>query len=91
MRITTESGKMFEAAWVLDTQTRQGVKQLAMQLRGDAALEEIVSDLVGSERIVASEDEGTYTAYEGYTLLATLMYSADRKALRVVLERGEDA
>lgn len=91
MKITTQSGKTFEAAWVLSTQTRMGVKQMAMQLDGETALEDIVSDLVGSKRMTSSEGEGAYTVYDGYTLLSSLTYSADRKTLRVVLERGDDA
>lgn len=91
MKITTQSGKTFEAAWVLSTQTRMGVKQLAMQLAGDTPLDAIMGEIIGSEKITASEDEGAYTVYEGYTLLSSLIYSTDRAAVRLTLERDDEA
>lgn len=91
MKITTQSGTTFDADWVLATKTRQGVNQLTMQLAGDTPLGAITGDIIGSEKITASEDERAYTVYEGYTLLASLIYSADRAAVRVTIERDDVA
>lgn len=89
MQIVTNSGKTFEAAWVLDTTTRHGAQQLTIQLPGDTALDEIMANMVGAAQITSIKESGVRTVYEGYTTLASLIYSTDRKALRLTLERDD--
>lgn len=91
MQIVTSSGKTFEAAWVLDTTTRHGAQQLTIQLPGTTDLSEITGELVGAEQISSIKETGVHTIYEGYTLLSSLIYTPDRSALRLTLEKGDAA
>ena len=91
MQIVTNNGLTYDAAWVLDTETRHGAHQLTIQLPGDTELEDILSDFVGAVQIISIKENGVRTVYEGYTLLASLIYSTDRKALRLTLERDDEA
>ncbi len=91
MTIMTNSGKKFDADWMLDTETRHGAHQLVIQLPGYTLLEDIMTDIVGTPTITSIKDNGVRTVYEGYSTLASLIYSADRKNLRVTLEKGETA
>ena len=91
MQIETNSGKTFDADWVLDTVTRHGAHQLTIQLPGDTPLKKIMGSLVGCAQITSVKETGVRTAYEGYTKLASLIYSTDRKALRLTLERDDKA
>lgn len=91
MRIVTNNGVEFQADWVLDTESRNGAHQLAIQLPGDTDIGDIMYNLVGAVQFSAIKDSGVRTVYEGYTLLASLIFSPDRKALRLTLERGDKA
>ena len=91
MQIVTNSGKTFDADWTLDTVTRHGAHQLTIQLPGDTALKKIMGGLVGCAQITSIKESDVRTVYEGYTRLASLIYSTDRKALRLTLERDDEA
>ena len=91
MQIVTNNGITFDADWALDVETRHGVHQLTIQLPGDTDLEDIMSELVGCVQITRIKDSNVRTVYEGYTKLASLIYSTDRKALRLTLERDDEA
>lgn len=91
MQIVAKSGKMFEAAWLLDTTTRHGVHQLTIQLPGDTSLDDIMNHMVGAAQITSIKDSGVRTVYEGYTTFASLIYTTDRTALRLTLEKGDKA
>lgn len=91
MQIVTTSGKTFEAAWVLDTTTRHGAQQLTIQLPGETDLGEILGELDGAEQIVVEKEKGVRTVYEGYTLFSSAIYTPDRSALRLTLERNDAA
>ena len=91
MQIETNSGKTFDADWVLDTVTRHRAHQLTVQLPGDTPLKKIMGSLVGCAQITSTKETGVRTVYEGYTQLASLIYSTDRKALRLTLERDDEA
>lgn len=73
MQIVTNSGKTYEADWVLDTQTRHGIQQLTIQLPGNNDPSEIIRNLVG---------------YEGYTMFYSLIATPDRNGMRLTLEKG---
>ena len=91
MQIVTNNGITFDADWALDVETRHGAHQLTIQLPGDTDLEDIMSELVGCAQITRIKDSNVRTVYEGYTKLASLIYSTDRKALRLTLERDDEA
>ncbi len=91
MQIVTNNGIEFDADWVLDTETRHGAHQLTIQLPGDTDIGDIMYNLVGAVQFSAVKESGVRTVYEGYTLLASLIYSPDRKALRLTLERDDNA
>lgn len=91
MQIITSSGKKFNADWVLDTTTRHGAQQLTIQLPGETDLGEILGELDGAEQIIVEKDKGVRTVYEGYSLFSSAIYTPDRKALRVTLERNDAA
>lgn len=91
MQIVTNNGVEFQADWVLDTETRHGAHQLTIQMPGDISLHDIMEGLVGAVQIISAKDSGVRTVYEGYTMLASIVYSTDRKALRLTLERDDDA
>lgn len=91
MQIVTASGKTYDAAWILDTATRHGVQQLTMQLPGTTDPGDIVRDLVGLDVIKGTKENGDYNTYVGYRLLSSLIYTADRSAIRLTLEKGETA
>lgn len=91
MQIVTNNGVEFQADWILDTETRHGAHQLTIQLPGDTDIHDIMDWLVGAMKISAIKESGVRTVYEGYTMLASLIYSPDRKALRLTLERDDKA
>lgn len=91
MKIVTSSGKTLEADWTLHTTSRRGVKQLIVQLTGEINVCEIVDTLVGADMIQEFKADGVCTAYEGYTLLSSIIYTHDRSAVRVTLEKGDAA
>ena len=86
MQILTNSGKAFDAAWVLEAETRNGIQQLTMHLTGAEAMDTLAS-LVGQSQIIGVSDNGNRTTYDGYTLFRTLIVTPDGKALRLTLER----
>jgi hypothetical protein len=90
MRIVTNNGVEFQADWVLDTESRHGKSQLAIQLPGDTNPIDILEDLVGQVQIIGIKENGNRNTYEGYTLFRSLIATPDGKALRLTLERGED-
>ena len=89
MQIMTNRGKTFEADWTLLTETRNGAKQLVIQLPGDTDLHEVINELVGVDTIRESKGDGECPPHEGYTQFASLIYSTDRKAMRLTLERSD--
>lgn len=91
MQIMTSSGKTFEAGWALKTETRHGAKQLVIQMPGTNDPTEIMKELVGVDVIKGDMGDGEYKTYEGYTLFSSLIYSTDRKVLRLTLEKGDAA
>ena len=91
MQIVTNNGITFDADWILDTETRHGAHQLTIQLPGDTDIGDILYNLVGAVQFSAIKDSNVRTVYEGYTKLASLIYSTDRKALRLTLERDDEA
>lgn len=90
MEIMTNSGKTFEASWVLEPETRNGVQQLTIQLPVDIDPAEIISELVGVAQIIGIKDNGNRTMYEHYTLFRSLIVTPDRSAQRLTLERSDE-
>ena len=90
MQIVINSTLTLDADWVLDTVTRHGAQQLAIQLPGDTALKDAMK-MVGCAKLTSVKENGVRTVYEGYTRLASLIYSTDRKALRLTLERDDES
>lgn len=91
MKIMTISGKTFDADWVLDTTTRHGAQQLTIQLPGGTDLGLVLGELDGAEQIIVEKEKGVRTIYEGYTLFSSVIYTPDRSALRLTLERNDAA
>lgn len=90
MKIVKSGGKTFNADWTLHTTTRHGAKQVIIQLPGTTDPGDIVESLVGSELIQEYKND-VCTPYEGYTLLSSIIYTPDRSAVRVTLEKGGTA
>lgn len=90
MEITTNNGVTFDAGWVLETDTRNGIHQLTMHLTGNPDPAEVIGELVGQVQIIGIKENGNRNTYEGYTLFRSLIATPDGKALRLTLERGED-
>lgn len=88
MIITAKSGKTFEAEWVLETETRNGIQQLAIQFPGGTDPAEAIAELVGMSQIHGTNDKGNHTVYEGYSFFKSLIASDEKAALRLTLERG---
>lgn len=86
MQIVANSGKTFDAAWILDTETRDGTQQLTIQMPGNTDLHDMISDLVGADTVTCIKGNAK-TVYEGYTLLGSIIYSANRSIVRLTLER----
>ena len=84
-------GMTFEADWVLETTTRHGTAQITIQMPGGTDIRGIITALVGAQEITGIRDAGVRTVYEAYTTLASLIYSTDRRALRLTLEREGEA
>lgn len=84
-------GTTFEADWVLETTTRQGTAQITIQLSGGTDITSITQNLIGAQEITGIRDAGVRTVYEAYTALTSLIYSTDRRALRLTLEREGEA
>ena len=91
MQIVASSGKTFNADWVLEPKTRNGVQQLTIQLAGDADPVEILSELVGQAQIIGVSEAGSRTPYERYKKFRSLILSPDGNALRLTLERDDAA
>lgn len=83
----TAKNKTFDAEWTLLAQTRQGEKQLVMQLPGGTTVQEIANALVGAETIKEDKGNGAYSVYEGYTQLVSIIYTSDRSAVRITLAK----
>lgn len=91
MKITTQSGKTFDAGWVLETETRNGIQQLTMHLTGSPDPAEVISELVGQVQIGGIKENGNSASYEKYTLFRSLIATPDGTALRLTLERDDEA
>ena len=89
MQIVTKSGKTLKADWVLDTQTRHGIKQLTIQIPGNTAPDRIIRELVGLSQISCTNENGNCMMYEGYTKFYSLIATSDGSALRLTLEKGD--
>lgn len=79
--------KSFNAAWVLPTQTREGVKQLVIQFEGEPEPKDVLEELVGLGEIVASKADDQKNVYTGYTAFFSLGYTHDAHVLRLTLEK----
>lgn len=91
MQIVTNSGKTFDAEWVLETETRNGIQQLTMHLTGKHDPAEVIGELVGQPMIVGIKENGNRNTFEKYTLFRSLIATNDGKALRLTLERDDEA
>ena len=88
MQIITTNGTTYDVDWILDTETRNGEQQLTIKMPGDINLEDIMANLVGAEQIISVKENGVRTVYEGYTQMDHIIYSQNRKKLRLTLEKG---
>ena len=91
VKITTSSGKTFDADWTLKTRSHHGADLLVIQLPGETMPGEIVEGLVGESMIQELKVDGKCVPHEGYTLLYSIIYTHNRKAVRVTLEKGDAA
>lgn len=89
MVITTTNGKIFEAEWVLETETRNGIQQMTMHLIGSDDPVEIVRELVGQAQIVGIKENGTRTNYEKYMLFRSLISTPNGRAFRLTLDKKQ--
>ena len=90
MKITTSSGKTFDAYWTLQTIDRHGAQLLAIQLPGTTTPGEILEGLIGEKLIEEHKNDDEPIPHEGYTLLSSITYSRSREIVRVVLEKDGD-
>ena len=88
MKITTSAGKTYNAGWTLKTRSHHGADLLVIHLPGETTPGEIVEGLVGESMIQGLKDDGSNVPYEGYTLLNSIIYTHNREAVRVTLEKG---
>lgn len=91
MKIVTNNGIEFDADWALEAETRNGIQQLTMHLTGNPDPVEILSELVGQAQIGGIKENGNRNTYEKYTLFRSLIATPDGKALRLTLERDDNA
>lgn len=91
MKITTSAGKTYNADWTLKTRSHHGADLLVIQLPGETTPGEIVEGLVGENMIQEFKADGKCVPHEGYTLLDSIIYTHNREAVRVTLEKGDAA
>ena len=91
MQIVTNNGVTFDADWALETETRNGINQLTIHLTGNPDPVEILNELVGQAQIGSIKENGNRNIYERYTLFRSLIATNDGKALRLTLERDDEA
>ena len=90
MKITTNSGRMFDVSWIGAT-NRFGNK-LMIELKDDRALSEVASDFEGVELIVKEDERhpGVKEVYEGFTHLVSMSKENADGVIRLTLEKGDD-
>lgn len=86
MRITTDSGKTFDANWAWGPVGAR--RRVLASIRDDRALSQIAADIEGASRMTCREDGAGEAVYQGYTRLVRIERTDDA-SVEIALEQGE--